>query len=129
MTLEANNDPGRGVDGDILPETNTEAVQDSNEEVEVVRMINECFMRYDGLSACANTTLHNEDIEEEEVQRIQEDEDKMANLETHLLEENNDENAKSMEDLLKEARTPVFKDSPTNCLQAIIMLLNVCNIF
>lgn len=105
MTLEANNDPERGVDGDILPETNTEAVQDSNEKVEVVQMINEYFMRYDGLPACANTTLHNEDMEEE-VQGIQEDDDKMANLETHLLEENNDENAKSMEDLLKEARTP-----------------------
>ena len=104
-------------------------MQDSNEEVEVVRMINEYFMRYDGLSACANTTLHNKDMEEEEVQGIQEDEDKMANLETHLLEENNDENAKSMEDLLKETKTPVFKDSPTNCLQAIRMLLNVCNIF
>jgi hypothetical protein len=53
----------------------------------------------------------------------------MANMEVPLLEESNEENDDSMEELLKEARTPLFKDSPTNRLQAIIMLLNVCNIF
>jgi hypothetical protein len=34
-----------------------------------------------------------------------------------------------MKDLLKETRTPLFNDSPTKRLQAIIMLFNVCNIF
>ena len=126
--VETNYDTGRGVDGDILLETNTEAVQDSGEEVEVVRMVNECFKRYDGLPACANITPINEEMEEE-VHGKQEDEDEMANLEPRVLEEDNDDNAESMEDLLKEARTPLFKDSPTNHLQTILMLLNVCNIF
>ena len=128
MTVETNYDTGRGVDGDILPETNGEAAQDSGEEVEVVRMVNQCFKRYDGLPECANITPINEEMEEE-VHGKQEDEDEMANLEPRVLEEDNDDNAESMEDLLKEARTPLFKDSPTNRLQAILMLLNVCNIF
>ena len=33
-----------------------------------------------------------------------------------------------IEDLLKETRTQLFKDSPTNHLQEILMLINVCNI-
>ena len=89
----------------ILPETNTKAVQDSNEEVEVIRMVNECFKRYDGLLGWANTTPNNEEIEEE---------DKMANLEPRVREEDYDENAASMEALLKEAITLLFKDKPTN---------------
>ena len=36
MTVETNNDTGRDVDGDILPETNTETMQDSREGVDVV---------------------------------------------------------------------------------------------
>ena len=128
MTVEANIDAGRDVDGDIIPETNTETMQDSRERVEVVRMVNECFKRYDGLPARANITSDNVGIEEEDEGR-QEDEDEMANMEVPLLEESNEGNDDSMEGLLKEARTPLFKDSPTNRLQAILMLLNVCNIF
>ena len=41
----------------------------------------------------------------------------------------NDENSESIKDLFKKTRIPHFKDSPTNRLQAIIMLMNVCNIF
>ena len=88
-------------------------------------MVNEYFKRYDGLPACASTTLYNEDIEEKK----QEDKDKMANLEPPLFENNNDENTEIMKDLLKETRTLLFNDSPKNRLQAIIMLFNVCNIF
>ena len=128
MTVEANNDTGRDVDGDILPETNTETMQDSRVEVEVLRMVNECFKRYDELPARANTTSYNKDIEEEDEGR-QEDEDEMANMEVPLLEESNEGNNDSMEDLLKEARTPFIKDSPTNRLQTILMFLNLCNIF
>ena len=91
MTVEANNDTGRDVDGDILLETNTETVEDSREGVEVVRMVNECFKRYDGLPARANTTSHNEGMEEED-EGTQEDEDEMANMEVPLLEESNEEN-------------------------------------
>ena len=128
MTVETNNDTGRDVDEDILPETNTETMQDSRVEVEVLRMVNECFKRYDELPARANTTSYNEGIEEEDEGR-QEDEDEMANMEVPLLEESNEGNDDSMEGLLKEARTPLFKDSPTNRLQAVLMLLNICNIF
>ena len=105
MTVEANNDMGTGVDGDILPETNTEAVQDSNKEVEVVQMVNECFKRYDDLPECANTTPNNEELEKE-VHGKQEDEDELANLEPRVRKEDNDENAKSMEALFKEASAP-----------------------
>jgi hypothetical protein len=128
MTVEANNDTESPVEGDLLPETNTESVEDSREGVEVVRMVNECFKRYDGLSRHANTTSGNEAMEEEEIATSQ-DEDEMANMEVPLLEESNEENDDSMEELLKEARPPLFKDSPTNRLQAILMLFNVCNIF
>jgi hypothetical protein len=40
----------------------------------------------------------------------------MANLESRIREENNDENAESIEDLLKEVRTPLFTDSLMNRL-------------
>ena len=53
----------------------------------------------------------------------------MANLEPCVHEEDNDENAESMEALLKEASIPLFKDNPTNRLQATLMLLNICTIF
>jgi hypothetical protein len=91
-------------------------------------MVNECFKRYDALPGHANTTSRNEGMEEED-ERRQEDGDDMANMEVHLFEESNKENDDSMEELLKEARIPLFKDNPTNRLQAILMLLNVCNIF
>ena len=53
----------------------------------------------------------------------------MTNMKVLLLEEINERNDDSMDDLLIEARTSLFKDSPTNRLQTILMLLNVCNIF
>ena len=49
-------------------------MQESREGVDVVRMVNECFKRYDGLPARVNTTSHNEGMEEEEEGR-QKDED------------------------------------------------------
>jgi hypothetical protein len=76
MTVEANNDSGRDVDEDLLQETNTEAMEDSREGVEVVRMVNECFKRYDGLPGHPNTTSRNGGMEEEDKGRQQdEDED------------------------------------------------------
>jgi hypothetical protein len=128
MTVDANNDTGSDVDGDLLQETNTGVVEDSREGVEVVRMVNECFKKYDGLQGHPNTISRNGGMEEEEEGR-QQDEDEMANMEVPLQEESDEENHDSMEELLKEARTPLFKDSPTNRLQAILMLLNVCNSF
>ena len=46
-----------------------------------------------------------------------------------MNDEDNDDNAENMEGFLKEARTPLFKDNPTNRLQAILILLNICTIF
>lgn len=53
----------------------------------------------------------------------------MANLEEYLDNEDNDDNAENMEELLKGTKTLLFKDKPTNRLQAILMLLNICTLF
>ena len=66
---------------------------------------------------------------EEVLQGTHEDLDYLANTHFHVDDEINDNIADNTEDLLKEANTPLFNNSPTYRLQAVLMLLNVCTIF
>ena len=50
--------------------------------------------------------------------------DELANVESYVNDEDNDDNAQNMKESLKGAGTPLFKDNPTNRLQTILMLLN-----
>ena len=67
----------------------------------------------------------------EELHEIHEHFDKLANLEPYVDDEDNDDNDidDNAEELLKVVRTPLFKDNPTNRLQVVLMLLNICTIF
>ena len=48
MTVQENNDMEIGVAEDIVPHENREVSRDNNEEVEVIRIVHECFERFDG---------------------------------------------------------------------------------
>ena len=128
MTAQGNNGMEIGVAEDIDPHENAELMRDNNEEVEVIRMVHECFERFDGLPGVTNTTPNEEGMEDE-LQGTHEDLDEWANTHPHVGDEVNDDIADNTEDLLREANTPLFKNSPTNRLQAVLMLLNVCTIF
>ena len=128
MTTQGNNDMEIGVAEDIVPHINAKVMRDNNEEVEVIRMVQKCFERFDGLPEYTYTTPNKEGMEEE-LQGTHEDLDELANTHSHVGDEDNDDIANNTEDLLKEANTPLFKNSPTNRLQAVFMLLYVCTIF
>ena len=123
MTVQGNNDIETEVDEDMALEKNAKMMQDNNEKAEVIKMVNECFRRYDGLPGCTNTTP-NKEVTEEELNEIHEGLDELANVEPYVDDEDNDDNVENMEELLKEAITPLFKDNPTNPLQAVLVLLN-----
>ena len=53
----------------------------------------------------------------------------LVDVEPCLDDEDNNDNAKNIKGILKEARMTIYKDSSTNRLQAVLMLLNICIIF
>ena len=128
MTAQGNNDMEIGVAEDIVPHENVEVLRDYNKEVKVIRRVHEYFESFNGLPGYTNTTPNEEGIEEE-LQGTHEDLDELSNTHPYVGDEVNDNIADNMKDLLKETNIPLFKNNPTNRLQAVLMLLNVCTIF
>jgi hypothetical protein len=115
MMTQGNDGIEIGVAEDIDLHENAEVMRDNNEEVEVIRMVHECFERFDGFLGVTNTTPNEEGMKDE-LQGTQEDMDELANTHPHVGDEVIDDISDNTEDLLKEANTPLFKNSPTNRL-------------
>ena len=64
---------------------------------------------------------------EEELQGTHKDLDELAKTHFHVGDEVNDDIANG--GLIEKTNTPLFKNIPTNRLQEVLMLLNVCTIF
>ena len=90
-------------------------------------MVHKCFERFDGLPGVTNITRNEEEMEDE-LQGTHEDLDELTSTHPHIGDEVNNDIADNMEDLLKEANTPLLKNNPTNRLQAVFMFLDVCTI-
>ena len=97
MNAKGNNDMKIGVKEDIVPEQHAKVMGNNNEGVEVIRMVHECFKRYDGLTGCTNTAP-NEVGMEEELHGPHADLDELANIQTHGCDEDNDEYTDNTED-------------------------------